>query len=165
MGPGRFWFFWTFWTFWVCQPDMFFWMFGSLMAPSEFSFLLRMFAVYLVSTSSLKCVKFIEFYCRNFIFSLKTHFVKLSHLGSVLKAIMYFWDLWSSGSGQFVYFLEIWHFWVSGQTRDELSKLLRAGFDRQTYSRGPNRYGHVFSQTPFRHLPANFTFRILVALL
>ena len=91
MGVGRFWRLLIFWTFWICQSDMFFWIFGSLMAPSEFFFARKMLAI-----GSSNFHKFTEM-CQIhwvllswFYFSLKTHFVKLSHQGSVGRALCTF---------------------------------------------------------------------------
>ena len=45
MGPGRFWRFLVFGTFWICQPNTCFWIFGSLVAPSDFFFARNMMAI------------------------------------------------------------------------------------------------------------------------
>ena len=45
-----------------------------------------------------------------FYFSLKTHFVKLSHLESILEEFCTFKTCGLPGPSQFVYFREIWHF-------------------------------------------------------
>ena len=69
-GPrGRFLKIFDFLDFFSLSAQYVFLNFGPLMTPSEFSFLLKCSQLdYLISTNSLKGVKFIEFYCRDSIF-------------------------------------------------------------------------------------------------
>ena len=95
----------------VCQRNMFFEFLDFWWPLLNFSFLLKMFA-----SGLSKFDKFIEM-CQIywvllswFYFSLKTYFVKLSHLESVLREFCPFKTSGLPGPGQSVYFLEIWLF-------------------------------------------------------
>ena len=55
-----------------------------------------------------------------FYFSLKTHFVKLSHQESVLRELCAFKTSSLPGPGHFVYLLEILHFWDFWEDDDDI---------------------------------------------
>ena len=63
----------------------------------------------LILVSSLECVKFIEFYCRNCIF-LKNPLCHFKPPGACYKGLLYFKTSGRPRPGQDVYFLENWHF-------------------------------------------------------
>ena len=104
MAQARFWRFLNFWSFWVCQLNMFFWIFGSLMAPSDFFFVRKMLTFWL--SNFHKFIEMCQIYwvlLSWFYFSDKNNCVKLSHLESVLKEFCTFKTSGLPGPSQFIF--------------------------------------------------------------